>query len=58
MKRQAETELEPQRENKKAHLVADSFGKLILQYPPRAKIEAYFAGTITHCPYYIGIKLF
>ena len=53
MKRQAETELEPQREKKKVH-VSDSFGKLIIPTPSMAKLEAYFAGTITECPYYNG----
>ena len=53
MKRQAETELEPQREKKKVH-ISDSFGKLIIPTPSMAKLEAYFAGTITECPYYNG----
>ena len=53
MKRQAETELEPHREKKKVH-VSDSFGKLIIPTPSMAKLEAYFAGTITECPYYNG----
>ena len=48
-----ETELERQREKKKVH-VSDSFGKLILPTPSMAKLEAYFAGTITECPYYNG----
>lgn len=56
MKRQAETELEPQREKKKVH-VSDSFGKLIIPTPSMAKLEAYFAGTITECPYYNGKTL-
>ena len=54
MKRQAETELEPQR--KKIH-ISDSFGKLIIETPSVAKLEAYFAGTITECPYYHGKNL-
>ena len=54
MKRQAETELEPQREKKPKIHISDSFGKLIIPTPSVAKLEAYFAGTIINCPYYNG----